>query len=145
MQALTMLRAHLLDVLKIKSENLITFVENGSVFTVPKKNQNSNDDFEVKYQGVVYLLNCNVDARYICFIIGEWMNIYQPSRPQDHTQITFDADIKSHEDADMEFTINFTEEVCVKIEGEGESREITITSCFPDLVDEIPGVVIRER
>lgn len=145
MQALTLLREHLLDTLNISAENLITFVENGNVLTVPSANPDDNKDFQLSYQGIIYLLNVAIDARYICWVIGEWMNDYQPDRPQDENQIVFDADIKSHEDADLEFRINFKEIVCVKITGEGEETSININSCFPKVDETIPGVVIREH
>lgn len=145
MQALTLLREHLLKTLGIPADNLITFVENGSVFTIPSTNPDDDKSFSTKYQGIVYVLNIDVDPRYICWVIGEWMNQFQPNRPEDHNQIVFDADIKSHKNIDLEFRINFSEDVHVKIVGEGNNTKIELKSCLPNTDVVIPGVVIRER
>jgi hypothetical protein len=130
MQALKLLREHLLSGLKIKSDDLLTFVESGTVFTVPALgNTAANSDFQLKYQAVIYVLGSPLDARYICWLIGEWMNIYQLA----HTEgdIQFEADILSHDEVDLEFRINLREDVIVKYGEDG----LKLTSCFDGLED----------
>ncbi len=128
MQALTMLREHMLVTLKKPAEKLITFVESGTVITVPGP-ADANKDFQLNYQGVIYVLGIKYDARYICWVVGEWMNTYQ----QEHTadDIQFEAEILSHDMVDLEFRINFTEIVKVSEDENGT----TLTSCFAGLED----------
>jgi len=130
MRGLGLLREHLLEKLKKPAEKLITFVENGTVITVPGED---NKDFQINYQGVIYILGIKYDARYICWIVGEWMNAYQP----DHTtsDIQFDAEILNHDTVDLEFRIDFKEIVKVTQDENGT----TFTSCFDGLED-IPAL-----
>ena len=142
MQALTLLREHLLTELKMTADKLVTFVENGTVYTVPGPpvEQGGNKDFELRYDGVVYVLEQTTDARYICWIIGEWMNSYQPEHSAD--DIAFEADILSQDSVEFEFRLRFRETIRV---AENEDGSIKLTSCFCEGEDSEPlDVSIRE-
>ena len=81
------------------------------------------------YQCVIYILGIKYDARYICWVVGEWMNKFQPDHTEDDIQ--FEAEILNHDTVDLEFRINFKEDVLVKEDEDG----VTLTSCFAGLED----------
>ena len=118
MQSLSDLRAWILadTSLKLPAENLKTFVENGTVYTVPG-GPDDNRDFELKYEAVIYVLDVAIDPRYLLWLVGEWMNDNQPSHVLG--DIAFDADILKHDQVEYELRLKMTEDVLVKVEDEG--------------------------
>lgn len=135
MEALAALRTHLMKnkALKLDAANLKTFVESGTVYTVPgsyvrtgtlPEGTEENKDFQLSYEAVIYIFDVSLDARYICWLIGEWMNQNQP----EHTlgDIGFDAEILSHTSVEFEFRLKLKEDVKVT-ESDGN---VTLQSCF---------------
>lgn len=134
MQALTDLRNHLLDnkALNLDPENLISFVEEAQVYTVPGPDkdlngqtpEDSNQDFQLQYEALIYIFETTVDPRYICWIIGEWMNKFQ----SDHSlgDIKFEADIRRQDKIEYEFRLRLKEDVKVNIQTGG----VSLTSCL---------------
>jgi len=145
MQALAALRKYLMEnkALKLDAADLKTFVENGTVYTVPGDSINggkdANKDFRLQYDGVVFVDNVSLDSRYLCWLIGEWMNKNQP----EHTlqDISFEADILSHSEVVYEFRLKMTEDVKVREDDKGT----TLTSCFGTHDCPILGVMIADE
>lgn len=126
MQGLELLRAYLRAHLKKPAEKLITFVETGTLVTVPGT---ANKDCRLEYVALVYILGIKYDARYICWLVGEWMNTYQPNHAAD--DIRFEAEILNHDTVDLEFRLKINEDILVREDEAG----LTFTSCFEGLQD----------
>lgn len=144
MQALTALRKYLMDnkSLNLDPADLKTFVENGIIYTVPGDSINggvdANKDFQLQYDGLVFVDNVSLDSRYLCWLIGEWMNAHQPEHSAQ--DIIFEADILSHSEAVFEFRLKIKEDVKVIEKDEGT----TLTSCFGKSDCPILGVMIAD-
>jgi len=87
---------------------------------------------------VIYVLGVSLDSRYLCWLIGEWMNAHQP----EHTlgDIGFEADILSHSEVEFEFRLKMKEDVKVIENDEGT----TLTSCLGKSDCPILGVMIAD-
>lgn len=141
MQAITDLRAHLMDnkALSLSPENLITFVEDAEIYTLPG-DADSNQDFQLRYEALIYIFKTSVDPRYLCWIIGEWMNKFQ----FDHAQgdIKFDADIRRQDEVEYEFRLRLKEDVKVGVAEGG----VSLVSCLNENdFGEPNGVIIAEN
>ena len=144
MQTLAALRAYLLEnkALKLDAADLKTFVENGTIYTMPGDSINggedANKDFRLYYDGVVFVDNVSLDPRYLCWLIGQWMNKNQPEHGE--KDIGFEADILSHSEVVYEFRLKMEEDVKVTESDDG----ITLTSCFGTYDCPILGVMIAD-
>ncbi len=139
MEALATLRKHLLDKLNIAAENVKTFIEAGDIYSASAQGANKNDNFRVTYKAVIYIDNPSDDHRYIFWIIAQWMNKHFPNRPAG--SIKYEADILSHEESILEFTLDLYEDIEVTV---GEDKSVTLQSCFLIEDDPILDIWVNE-
>ena len=144
MQALNALRTYLLEnkALNLDAANLKTFVENGTIYTLPGaanySGEDANKDFRLYYDSVIFVDKVSLDPRYLCWLIGEWMNINQPEHGDQ--DIGFEADILSHSEVVYEFRLKMQEDVNVVESDDGTG----LTSCFGAYNCPIMGVVVAD-
>jgi len=136
------IRAFLLESLDVSAENLITFVEGGTVKSYPVvEGVPRNKNFRMPYNAIIYVDKPKEPASYICWIIAEWMNEKFPDRNVE-TSIKFEADILSHTDSILEFTLELYDDYGVTIDDDGN---VNLQAFSIDESEPARDVILHER
>ncbi|CAM3041557.1 phage tail protein [Dichelobacter nodosus] len=106
MQNLRNLRNYLLKTLDIEPENISVFCENGTIinYSDRENDPNCNDNFIVKYDGIVLILDFTHPPELLFHVLNQWSNKNYPGHKPE--LIKFKSVILDHNSVDLEITIH---------------------------------------
>jgi hypothetical protein len=109
---LNALHQHLLDSGKIPSEVLSSYMERAKLAPVSKKLGNGLLIARVEYSAVFNLERCTVDPATLCSLVATWLLEYDSDRDRKGlSDPTLDVDAETQTLADVEFSVEFLEDI----------------------------------